>query len=136
MSAHILQHIENSVLTITFNRLERKNAITAAMYDALADALKTARENPAVRVAVIQGHETIFTAGNDLTDFLSAPPPGMESPVFRFLRGIATFPKPLIAAVCGPAVGVGCTMLFHCDLVYAAKTQHLQLPCDQELLAD
>ena len=79
-------------------------------------------------MAVLQGHETVFSAGNDIGDFLNKPPAGMDSPVFRFLRGIATFPKPLLAAVCGPAVGVGTTMLFHCDLVYAGDNAAFSMP--------
>ena len=77
---------------------------------------------------MLQGHETVFSAGNDIGDFLNKPPAGMDSPVFRFLRGIATFPKPLLAAVCGPAVGVGTTMLFHCDLVYAGDNAAFSMP--------
>ena len=124
----ILTHAENGVMTITFNRLERKNSITAAMYGALADALAQAGSDPAIRVVVLQGHETVFSAGNDIGDFLNKPPAGQDSPVFRFLRGIATFPKPLLAAVCGPAVGVGTTMLFHCDLVYAGDNAAFSMP--------
>jgi enoyl-CoA hydratase/carnithine racemase len=128
MSNDILTHVERGVMTITLNRLDRKNSITAAMYGAMADALARAESDPAVRVAVLQGHETVFSAGNDIGDFLSKPPAGMDSPVFRFLRGIATFPKPLLAAVCGPAVGVGTTMLFHCDLVYAGDNAAFSMP--------
>jgi enoyl-CoA hydratase/carnithine racemase len=124
----ILTHAESGVMTITFNRLERKNSITAAMYGALADALEQAGSDPAIRVAVLQGHETVFSAGNDIGDFLNQPPAGADSPVFRFLRGIASFPKPLVAAVCGPAVGVGTTMLFHCDLVYAGDNAAFSMP--------
>jgi enoyl-CoA hydratase/carnithine racemase len=124
----ILTHAESGVMTITFNRLERKNSITAAMYGALADALEQAGSDPAIGVAVLQGHETVFSAGNDIGDFLNQPPAGADSPVFRFLRGIASFPKPLVAAVCGPAVGVGTTMLFHCDLVYAGDNAAFSMP--------
>jgi len=98
------------------------------MYGALADALAGAADDPAVRVVLIQGHETVFSAGNDIGDFLNNPPAGLDSPVFRFLKGIATFPKPLIAAVCGPAVGVGTTLLFHCDLVYAGDNAAFSMP--------
>jgi enoyl-CoA hydratase/carnithine racemase len=98
------------------------------MYGAMADALATAETDATIRVAVLQGHETVFSAGNDIGDFLKKPPAGMDSPVFRFLRGIATFPKPLLAAVCGPAVGVGTTMLFHCDLVYAGDNAAFSMP--------
>ena len=124
----ILAHAEGGVLTITFNRLERKNSITSAMYGAMADAIEGAEKDAAVRVVVLQGHETIFSAGNDIGDFLNQPPAGQDSPVFRFLRAIATFPKPLIAAVCGPAVGVGTTLLFHCDLVFAGDNAAFSLP--------
>ena len=124
----ILAHAEGGVLTITFNRLDRKNSITSAMYGALADSIEGAEKDAAVRVVVLQGHETIFSAGNDIGDFLNQPPAGQDSPVFRFLRAIATFPKPLIAAVCGPAVGVGTTMLFHCDLVYAGDNAAFSMP--------
>jgi enoyl-CoA hydratase/carnithine racemase len=124
----ILVHVEGGVLTLTLNRLERKNSITIAMYAALADAIAHAKDDAAVRVVLLQGHETVFCAGNDIGDFLDKPPAGQDSPVFRFLRGIATFPKPLLAAVCGPAVGIGTTMLLHCDLVYAGDNAALSLP--------
>jgi len=124
----ILVHAEGGVLTLTLNRLERKNSITSDMYAALADGIARAQEDTSVRVALIQGHETVFSAGNDIGDFLNKPPAGVDSPVFRFLRGIATFPKPLLAAVCGPAVGIGTTMLFHCDLVYAGDNAAFSMP--------
>jgi enoyl-CoA hydratase/carnithine racemase len=124
----ILIHTEAGVTTVTFNRLDKKNSITAAMYATLADALAAADADPAVRVVVLQGHETIFSAGNDIGDFLNKPPSAEEAPVFRFLHGIARFSKPLIAAVCGPAVGVGTTMLFHCDLVYAGDNAAFSMP--------
>jgi enoyl-CoA hydratase/carnithine racemase len=128
MSNDILTHVERGVMTITLNRLDRKNSITSAMYGAMADALAAAEADATIRVAVLQGHETVFSAGNDIGDFLNKPPAGMDSPVFRFLRGIASFPKPLLAAVCGPAVGVGTTMLFHCDLVYAGDNAAFAMP--------
>lgn len=128
MSNPILTHAEAGVMTITLNRLDRKNSITSAMYGAMADALAQAAADPGLRVAVLQGHETVFSAGNDIEDFLNKPPAGMDSPVFRFLHGIATFPKPLLAAVCGPAVGVGTTMLLHCDLVYAGDNAAFSMP--------
>ena len=128
MSQHILTHTERGVTTVTLNRLDRKNSITAEMYGAMADALATAASDDAVRVLVFQGHETVFSAGNDIGDFLNNPPATAESPVFRFLRGLATFEKPLVAAVCGPAVGVGTTMLFHCDLVYAGDNAAFSMP--------
>jgi enoyl-CoA hydratase/carnithine racemase len=115
-------------MTITFNRPERKNSITSAMYATLADALASAEADANVRVVVLQGQETVFSAGNDINDFLNNPPAGEDAPVRRFLRGIATFAKPLLACVCGPAVGVGTTMLFHCDLVYAGDNAAFSMP--------
>ncbi len=128
MTQDILVHAEAGVMTITLNRVERKNSITSAMYGAMADALARAQDDAGVRVVLFQGHETVFSAGNDIRDFLDKPPAGEDSPVFRFLRGIAGFPKPLLAAVNGPAVGVGTTMLFHCDLVYAGDNAAFSMP--------
>jgi enoyl-CoA hydratase/carnithine racemase len=124
----ILVHTEAGIRTVTLNRVDKKNSITSAMYGAMADALASAVDDPGVRVLLFQGHETVFSAGNDIGDFLNSPPAGLDSPVFRFLQGIATFPKPLLAAVCGPAVGVGTTMLFHCDLVYAGDNAAFSMP--------
>ena len=124
----ILIHTEDGVTTLTFNRVDKKNSITAAMYAALADAVEAARDDTAVRCVVFQGHETIFSAGNDIGDFLNNPPAGEDAPVFRFLRAMATFPKPLLAGVCGPAVGIGTTLLLHCDLVYAGDNAAFSMP--------
>ncbi|HSW17810.1 MAG TPA: enoyl-CoA hydratase [Ramlibacter sp.] len=124
----ILVHAEGGITTITLNRPERKNSITADMYGAMAQALATAADDAGTRVLVIQGHEHIFSAGNDIGDFLNNPPSGQDSPVFRFLHGLAAFPKPLIASVCGPAVGIGTTLLFHCDLVYAGDNAAFSMP--------
>ena len=124
----ILSHTEAGVTTITLNRVDKKNSITAAMYSTMADVLAQAALDAAVRAVVIQGHVSIFSAGNDIGDFLNGPPSTQESPVYRFLRSISTFPKPLVAAVCGPAVGVGTTMLFHCDLVYAGDNAAFSMP--------
>jgi enoyl-CoA hydratase/carnithine racemase len=124
----ILQSKEHGVLTLTINRVDKKNALTADMYAALAEALSLAAASEEVRVVLLQGHETVFSAGNDIADFLQQPPASPDSAVSRFLRGIATFPKPLIASVCGPAVGVGTTMLLHCDLVYAGDNAAFSMP--------
>jgi enoyl-CoA hydratase/carnithine racemase len=125
----ILIHSEAGVMTVTINRLERKNSLTADMYAALADALDTAQAEVAIRVVLFQGHETVFSAGNDIGDFQkTGTDEGVETPVLRFLRTIAAFPKPLLAAVCGPAVGVGTTMLLHCDLVYAGDNAAFSMP--------
>jgi enoyl-CoA hydratase/carnithine racemase len=124
----ILTHTEAGVMTLTLNRLDKKNSITASMYTAMADALLNAQADAEVRVVLIQGHETVFSAGNDLGDFLNHPPSGPDSPVFRFMHALSAFPKPLIAAVCGPAVGIGTTLLLHCDLVYAGDNAAFALP--------
>lgn len=124
----ILSHTENGVMTLTINRVARRNSLTAAMYTQLADLLAQAQADDAVRVVVLQGDETVFSAGNDIADSLNHPPEGENSPVFRFLRQIAALPKPLVAAVCGPAVGIGTTMLFHCDLVYAGDNAAFSMP--------
>ncbi len=124
----ILIHHDAGVCTISLNRLDKKNSITSAMYQSMADALAAANDDAATRVVVIQGHETIFSAGNDIADFLNKPPAGQDSPVFQFLRAIASFTKPLIAAVNGPAVGVGTTLLLHCDLVYAGDNAAFSMP--------
>ena len=124
----ILTHLDAGVLSLTINRLDSKNSITAVMYAAMADVLIAAESNDAVRVLVIQGHETIFSAGNDIGDFLNKPPSTQDAPVFRFLHAISTFTKPIVAAVCGPAVGIGTTMLFHCDLVYAGDNAAFSTP--------
>jgi enoyl-CoA hydratase/carnithine racemase len=124
----ILQHQDDGVLTLTLNRVEKKNALTAAMYADLALALSGAATDPGVRVALIQGHETVFSAGNDLADFMNQPPQGTDSSVFRFLSAISSFPKPLLAAVSGPAVGIGSTLLLHCDLVVAGDNAAFSMP--------
>ena len=124
----ILTELEGGVLRLQFNRAEKKNAITAAMYQVLAHALRHAERDSAVRVALIHGAPDIFTAGNDLHDFLASPPHSVDAPAFQFLRAIRDFPKPLIAAVSGLAVGVGTTMLLHCDLVYCTPGARFSLP--------
>ena len=124
----ILIHTEAGVCTITFNRVEKKNSLTQAMYATLADTLGQVEADATTRVVVFQGDPAIFSAGNDIGDFLNAPPATQESPVFRFLRALAGFSKPIVAAVCGPAVGIGTTMLLHCDLVYAGDNAAFSLP--------
>jgi enoyl-CoA hydratase/carnithine racemase len=128
MNQDILSHTEGGILTLTFNRVDKKNSITAAMYQQLADALKSARDDAAVRVVVFQGDAAVFSAGNDLGDFMNKPPAGDDAPVFQFLAQISTFPKPIVAAVCGPAVGIGTTMLLHCDLVVAGDNAAFSMP--------
>jgi enoyl-CoA hydratase/carnithine racemase len=122
---------DGALLKIGFNRPERKNAITGDMYQSLADALTGAAANDSIRVVLLHGNNDMFTAGNDLEDFLKKPPNGDKSPVFQFLHAISTFPKPIVAAVAGVAVGVGVTMLMHCDLVYVADNAKLSVPFAQ-----
>ncbi len=125
----LLTHTADGVMTLTINRPDKKNSFTQAMYGAMADALDQAKNEPAIRVTVIQGDVTVFSAGNDISDFLQRKPtPQDEAPVFKFLRAIASHPKPLVAAVCGPAVGIGTTLLFHCDLVYAGDNAAFSMP--------
>jgi enoyl-CoA hydratase/carnithine racemase len=119
---------ENGLLTIRLDRPERRNSITASMYLGLTDALMSARDDDAVRTVLLAGREEIFTAGNDIDEFLNDPPLHPEAPAFLFLNALAYFPKPVVAAVRGAAVGVGATMLFHCDLVYAGENSVFSLP--------
>lgn len=129
MSDEIITELADGVLLVGINRPDKRNALTVAMYAELGDALERAETDSTVRVVLLHGHETAFCAGNDLADFRDRPPavPGEERPVSRFLRLISTASKPIVAAVTGPAVGVGTTMLLHCDLVYAGQGARLQL---------
>ncbi len=124
----IVCDVGGGVLHVVINRPEKRNALSPAMYDALAGALAHADAEPGIRVTLLQGAGGCFTSGNDLHDFVHAPPAGEESPVFRFLNAISTAQKPVVAAVLGPAVGVGTTMLLHCDLVYAGEGARFELP--------
>jgi enoyl-CoA hydratase/carnithine racemase len=126
--SEVLKHKEEGVLTLTLNRVGKKNSLTADMYAELAEAFEVVATDAEVHVVLIQGHETVFSSGNDLADFLNNPPTGMDTPVFRFLRAISTCPKPVLASVCGPAVGIGSTMLLHCDLVVAGDNAAFSLP--------
>lgn len=128
LTSDLLLDTAGGVTTLTIHRVAKKNSFTTAMYSGMADALDQAQADPAVRVLVIQGHETIFSAGNDIADFLQTPPTTLDAPVFRFMRAISSFSKPIVAAVCGPAVGIGTTMLFHCDLVYAGDNAAFSMP--------
>lgn len=119
---------EHGVISIHLNRPDKKNALTGAMYTAIADALDELDNQDSLRVGFITGTPDCFTAGNDLQDFMKNPPKGEDTPVFRFLNRIATLNKPLVAAVNGNAVGVGTTLLLHCELVYAAPNAKFQMP--------
>jgi enoyl-CoA hydratase/carnithine racemase len=116
------------VLRIQLNRPEKKNALNLAMYEALAGALAAAESDPAVRALLLHGAGGAFTAGNDVKDFLRAPALGGDHPAVRFIRAVAGAPKPIVAAVSGPVVGIGTTMLAHCDLVFAAEDARFHLP--------
>jgi enoyl-CoA hydratase/carnithine racemase len=127
----ILASKSDGILTIEFNRPERKNAITSAMYQTMADALVDADGDAAVRAILITGKPEIFTAGNDLDDFLKNAKPGTpvsERSVFKFMLALSGCGKPVVAAVSGAAIGIGTTMLMHCDLVYAADNAKFSMP--------
>jgi len=130
MSEHILVERRGAQLSLTLARPERRNAITVAMYAALADAIEGAANDSAIRLITIEGAGEDFTAGNDLADFLNEmPAPGSEDiPVWRLLRALANNEVPLVAAVHGNAVGIGTTMLFHCDLVLAEQGSRFIMP--------
>ncbi|BCD86953.1 enoyl-CoA hydratase [Pseudomonas solani] len=128
MSEHIHLERDQGLLTIRMQRADKMNALTRAMYGAMADALDAAGEDRSVRAVLITGSETCFTSGNDVADFIQAPPSGLDSEVFRFMKSLFDFAKPVVAAVSGPAVGIGTTLLLHCDLVYVARDAKLKMP--------
>ena len=114
--------------TITISRIAKKNALTAAMYAAMADAMARAEDDAAVRAIVVASDGDIFTAGNDIADFLGSPPTSFDSPVFAFMRALARATLPIVARVTGAAIGIGTTMLLHCDVVYATPNARFALP--------
>jgi enoyl-CoA hydratase/carnithine racemase len=121
----------DGILAIEFNRPERKNAITTKMYQAMADALRDAERDASVRAIVITGKPEIFTSGNDLEDFMKnggASEDGGVRPVFQFMQALSETSKPVVAAVSGAAIGIGTTLLMHCDLVYAADNARFSMP--------
>lgn len=124
----ILYSVDNGVATLQIARPERKNALTQDMYQAMARALATATGDDAVRSLLITGQDGVFTSGNELTEFLEHPELTEDTPVIRFMLALARFEKPVIAAVNGPAVGIGATLLLHCDLVYLAASARLTMP--------
>jgi enoyl-CoA hydratase/carnithine racemase len=131
MSEHILVERRGAVLSLTLARPERRNAITVAMYAALADAIESAAGDSTVRLITLKGQGEDFTAGNDLADFLSelpAPRSNADVPVWRLLHALANNEVPLIAAVHGNAVGIGTTLLFHCDFVLAEQGCRFIMP--------
>lgn len=128
MSEHVRVERDGAVLAIALARPDRRNAITVAMYAALADAIESAAGDAAVRLITIRGEGQDFAAGNDLADFLQAVPREGEIPVWRFLRALAQCETPIVAAVHGNCVGIGTTMLLHCDLVIAAADSRFSMP--------
>jgi enoyl-CoA hydratase/carnithine racemase len=118
----------NGVATIEIARPEKKNAITVAMYQAMADALIAAGSDAAVRAVLLTGQPGIFTSGNDLDDFMNRPRQSGDSPVFQFMRALHGCEKPVVAAVTGAAIGIGTTLLLHCDLVYVSDEARLAMP--------
>jgi enoyl-CoA hydratase/carnithine racemase len=118
----------NGVLTIEIARPEKKNALTFAMYAAMAQALSDAQADNAVRAVLITGQPAAFTAGNDLQDFLQRPPSAEDSPILQFMYALLAVEKPIVAAVTGVAVGIGVTMLLHCDLVFVSEDAQLSTP--------
>ena len=128
MSAHVVTETRDRVARIEISRVDKKNALTAEMYGAIGAAFKAAEADPAVRAVLIHGRADCFTAGNDLKDFLERPPHGENSTTWDFLRTLAALEKPVVAAVGGPAVGIGTTMLLHFDLVYCTAQTRFQLP--------
>ena len=126
---HVVTTLTDRVLTLRMNRLDKKNALTQGMYTAMADAVIAAGSNPEVRVLLITGDANCFCAGNDLVDFMNSPAtnPG-GTPVERFMKALASFEKPVVGAVGGIAVGIGVTMLLHCDLIYCGEKTKLNMP--------
>lgn len=124
----ILDEKIGAVLRLTLNRPEKKNAITQEMYQRLADKINEAAGDFSIRAVVINSNGDSFTAGNDINDFANDPQMDEGSPVFNFLFAIHNFPKPLIASVKGRAVGIGTTMLLHCDLVTANPDTQFSMP--------
>jgi len=129
LSEHVQIERDGDVLTISLARPERRNAITVAMYAELADAIESAASDESIRLITLGGQGQDFTAGNDLGDFMAElPRDGSDIPVWRLLRALAKNQVPILAAVHGNAVGIGTTMLFHCDLVVAEEGTRFLMP--------
>ena len=128
MTDAILLQREGGLLTLQLNRPDKKNALTRAMYTQLAEALEQADADSGIRAVLIQGSNECFTAGNDIADFLEQPPSNLDSPPFHFMQSLLNCRKPVIAAVAGAAVGIGTTLLLHCDLVYISRDARLRMP--------
>jgi enoyl-CoA hydratase/carnithine racemase len=128
MTAQVLSEIADGVMTICFNRPDKRNALNTEMYRLAADAVRAAQSDRNVRVIVITGAGEAFTAGNDLKDFIENPPSTPDAPVFKFMGAMCDLTKPVIAAVNGLAIGIGVTILLHCDFAYAVPGARFQLP--------
>jgi len=131
MSEHIKINLDGGVLTVVFDRVDKKNAITQAMYTALAEATERAKTDDAVRVVLFRSEGDSFSAGNDIADFIAIGQTTgdmVEMGVFRFLKSLADLDKPAVAAVRGRAVGIGLTLLLHCDMVVVAEDALLSAP--------
>ena len=128
MTDHVIIERADRVLRVRLNRPEKKNALTEAMYAAMANAIEAAEHDDSLRVLLFTGTEGCFTAGNDLGDFLERPPHGKTAPVFRFVTALARSTLPMIAAVDGVAIGVGTTLLLHCDYVLATPGARFHMP--------
>jgi len=128
MSEPVLVASDAGVCEVRLNRPEKRNAITFLMYEQLTRALGAAQADEAVRAVLLSGEGASFSAGNDLQDFLSGPALSAAHPAMQFLRTLATFGKPLLAAVQGQTVGIGVTLLLHCDLIVAARSAQFTLP--------
>lgn len=128
MSEHILVEVEAGLLTLRLNRPDKKNALTRDMYLRLASALLDADADREVRAVLLTGSSECFTSGNDVGDFLERPPTPTESPALCFMQALFDMRKPVVAAVAGPAVGIGTTLLLHCDLVFVSRDARLQMP--------
>ena len=128
MPPHILVETKDRIARIELARTDKKNALTGEMYGHMAEALATAEADPQVRCVLIHGAPDCFCAGNDISDFVARGSSDGPSPAFAFMKNLSKARKPVVAAVGGPAVGIGTTMLFHCDLVFAARNVRFQLP--------
>lgn len=126
--SEIVTERTGSILSVQFNRPDKKNALTMSMYDTVAELLNAAATDDSIRVVLLHGAGDSFSAGNDLGDFLKNPPRGYDSPQGHFIDALNRFDKPLIAAVHGAAVGSGTTMLTFCDFVYASEHTTFQMP--------
>ncbi|MDF0732173.1 enoyl-CoA hydratase [Pseudomonas entomophila] len=128
MTDLITRDLDQGLLTLAFNRPDKLNALNTAMYRLLGEHLQAAQDDPAVEVILLTGNAQCFSAGNDLKDFLEHPPADQDSPVFRMMRTVLAIDKPVIAAVSGPAIGIGCTLLLHCDQVLVSRSAKLRMP--------